>query len=87
MSCGYKPVMASTACWRVYLCEYKVENGKLLLDKLHISHQESDPSALQKKQPPNLNGSIASVSRTSLIGRWLFEDVGLSHAMLNFITN
>jgi hypothetical protein len=36
---GYRPVMASTACWRGYLNEYKIENGQLLLEKLHINHQ------------------------------------------------
>ncbi|MCG8016209.1 MAG: hypothetical protein JAY97_08340 [Candidatus Thiodiazotropha sp. 'RUGA'] len=77
-SYGYSPVMASTACWRGYLCEYKIENGELLLDKLYINHQESDLPVLQKKQPPNLNGSVASVTKNkSFIGRWLFEDINM----------
>jgi hypothetical protein len=74
---GYRPVMASTACWRGYLSEYKIENKQLYLDKLHISHQENDLPASQNKQPPNLNGSVASVSKQSFIGRWLFKDVNL----------
>ncbi len=75
---GYRPVMASTACYRGYLCEYKIQSGILLLDKLRISHQENDLPVSQKKQPPNLNGSAASVSKQSFIGRWLFEDVNLA---------
>jgi hypothetical protein len=74
---GYRPVMASTACWRGYRSEYKVEGGQLLLNQLHINHQETDLPVSQNKQPPNLNGSIASVSKESFIGRWLFEDVNL----------
>jgi hypothetical protein len=74
---GYKPVMASTACWRGYLCKYKIENGRLLLDKLHINHQESNLPVSKKEQPPNLNSSVASVSKQSFLGLWLFEDVNL----------
>jgi hypothetical protein len=75
---GYKPVMASTACWRGYLCEYKIENQQLYLDKLHINHQESDTPFSQAKPPPKLNGSDASIAKRSHIGRWLFENVGLA---------
>ncbi len=74
---GYKPVAASSACWRGFLCEYKIETGVFLLDKLHINHQETDIPVSQKKQPHDLHGSIASVSKTSFIGRWLFENVAM----------
>jgi hypothetical protein len=74
---GYRPVMASTACYRGYICEYKVDSGTLLLDNLRISHQGNDLPVSQNKQPPNLNGIVASLSEHRFFGRWLFLDVNL----------
>lgn len=73
---GYRPVMASTACRRGYNCEYKVENGQLLLNQLYINVEDSDLPSLHQL-PPDLNGSVASVSEHSFIGKWLFKDVEL----------
>lgn len=74
---GYRPVMASTACYRGYVCEYKVDNDSLLLNALRISHQENDLPVSQKKRPPDLNGVKASVSEQSFFGRWVFQDLNM----------
>jgi hypothetical protein len=38
---GLKPKMASTACWRGYVCTYKLSGENLVLDKLSISSTET----------------------------------------------
>lgn len=40
---GFSPVSLSTACWRGYICSYAIEDDRLLLRSLQISHGK--PSA------------------------------------------
>jgi hypothetical protein len=74
---GYKPMMASTACWRGYVSGYAMKSDRLLLDRLHINHGDGAHSASLLKTPPPLNGVAARQSEHAFIGRWLFENVGL----------
>lgn len=74
---GYRPVMASTACYRGYVSKYAITEGTLVLSELRISHQEDDLPVSQKKLPPNLNEVVASKSEQTFFGRWLFQDVRL----------
>ena len=74
---GYRPFPSSTACWRGYLCEYQVREQGLYLHRLHVNHQEDDEETSAKNHPPRLNGVEATASKSSHIGNWTFEKVGL----------
>src|SRR5690606_3855616 len=74
---GYRPEMASTACYRGYLAGYEVTDGALFLGSLRISHQDSDLPESQNKRPPPLNGVEAELSETSYAGKWSFQNIGL----------
>lgn len=74
---GYRPVMASTACWRGYLCDYEVANDALRLAHLQINHQPSDNRASRALQPPPLAGVAATPAKATWVGRWEFSEVAL----------
>jgi len=74
---GYQPVMASTACWRGYMCGYEVKDGLLHLRELWVNHQSGDAPKTRHQQPPDLKGVKAVRSDKSFIGDWHFSDVGL----------
>jgi hypothetical protein len=59
-SIGIMPIATMTACWRGYICEYKISYKKLLLDKLWLSFGEEEISEntnkfIPQKGPP-ING-------------------------------
>lgn len=59
-SIGVTPNATSTACWRGYICEYKISHKKLLLDKLWLSCGrneifENEKIFVPQKSPP-ING-------------------------------
>ena len=74
---GYRPVMASTACWRGYVCGYEVMDGLLRLRELWVNHQPGEAPVSRRQQPPDLNGVTAVLEKKSLLGGWRFCDVGL----------
>ncbi len=74
---GYRPVMASTACWRGYVCTYEVINGGLQLRELWINHQPGEAPITRRQQPPDLNGVRAIRDEKSYIGDWHFRDAAL----------
>ena len=74
---GYRPVMASTACYRGYVCEYEVAGDQLLLSKLNISHQGGNVPASARLRPPALNGVEAETSKSSHFGHWVFKQIDL----------
>ena len=84
---GYRPVMASTACWRGYVCGYEVKDGWLHLRDLSLSHRPDNPPShspegaphlrQQQQQPPDLHGVAAVWEDMSLMGNWCFCDVSL----------
>lgn len=74
---GYRPVMASTACYRGYLCEYAVVEDRLRLTRFHVNHQEGPQRSSQLKQPPALDGVEAQLAKNSFVGRWTFKDLRL----------
>ena len=74
---GYRPVMASTACYRGYLCDYEVKDGLLQLREMWVNHQPEEAPVSQRKQPPDLNGVAAVRDKKSLVGDWHFREVGL----------
>lgn len=47
-SYGLQPHSSSTACWRGYWCEYAIENGKLILERLYMYNEDN--------YYPDLNG-------------------------------
>lgn len=74
---GYRPVAASSACWRGYLSIYAVRDERLVLDSLHLNHQDGSTLASQLQHPPPLNGVEAKPSTLHAVGRWFFEHVDL----------
>ena len=74
---GYRPMMASTACYRGYVCEYEVAESRLLLSKLNVHHQDTDAPASVLVKPPKLNGVEAKISEASFFGRWVFKGTNL----------
>ncbi len=74
---GYRPVMASTACWRGYVCGYELKDGLLHLRELWVSHQPRKAPVTQRQQPPDLNGVTAIRDEKSFFGDWHFDNVGL----------
>jgi len=74
---GYQPVMASTACWRGYMCDYEVKDGLLYLRELWVNHQPGEEPTVRRGQPPDLNGVKAARSDKSFVSDWQFSDVGL----------
>lgn len=77
LDAGYRPVMASTACWRGYVCSYEVKDDQLRLRELWISHQPGDAPITRRQQPPDLHGTRADRNEKSYVGEWHFTDVGL----------
>ena len=73
---GLRPTWSSSACWRGYWCAYDVRDGRIILDALHVNHQDSVPAS-QLKRPPSLNGVDAQRSTEPYITRWQYDNVGL----------
>lgn len=74
---GYRPVMASTACWRGYVCGYEVRDGLLHLNELRVNHQPGEAPITRRLQPPDLNGVAAVHDENSYVGGWHFCNVDL----------
>ena len=74
---GYRPVAASTACWRGYLCGYEVKDEILQLRDLWVNHQPDEAPITRRMQPPDLNGIAAVRDEKSYHGDWHFSGVGL----------
>ena len=53
---GLNPVTACTACWRGHVCQYGIENDRLVLDKLQIALGHFRENGLQLQQGPEING-------------------------------
>lgn len=77
LEAGYRPVMASTACWRGYVCGYEVKDRQLGLRELWINHQAGEAAVTRRLQPPDLNGVSAVRDEESFFGVWHFREVGL----------
>lgn len=74
---GYRPVVASTACWRGYICNYEVKNGLLQLREMWVNHQPDEAPVSRRQQPPDLNGVAAVLDKKSFFGDWHFREVEL----------
>jgi hypothetical protein len=59
-SFGISPGPANTACWRGYVCQYKIENELLLLDELQVSiikvEGEGKETKYIRQTGPQING-------------------------------
>lgn len=82
-SIGLHPIPFSTACWRGYVCEYKLHNNTLVLDRLQIS-LEVDAGAqeerkLASQRGPVINGVSPSTPDGEIpTARKLYEGLNLS---------
>ncbi len=57
---GVPVVMASTACWRGYVCSYAIVDGRLVLDQLDaMIGRYDDDDRLVPIAPPPINGRVA----------------------------
>lgn len=74
---GYRPVMASTACYRGYVCDYEVKEGRLHLRELWVNHQPGEAPITQRLQPPDLCGVAAVRDESSFFGAWHFRGLAL----------
>jgi hypothetical protein len=74
---GYLPVPAGTACWRGYVCRFRVKDNVLHLNELRINHRTADPHSPNHQQPPELNGIAGTWDSASFGPEWLFHDVDL----------
>ncbi len=64
-SVGITPVASMSACWRGYVCKYKVMDRKLILDGLLLSFGFDDMSGKDRKFVPQISPTINGVSPTS----------------------
>lgn len=74
---GYRPVMASTACYRGYVCGYEVKDEQLRLCELWVNHQPGEAPVSRRLQPPDLNGVVGVWDENSFFGNWHFSNVAL----------
>lgn len=65
---GVEPVMISTACYRGYLCEYAVRDGRLVLHALSLGLDERDQKRLDAGELRVFGKSPERVYRT--VQRW-----------------
>ena len=71
---GLETAAACTACWRGYLCQYEVADGRLRLRQLSISFPRPTMNAIERGEPsPTVLGKPGRVEP----GRWycLYEDL------------
>ncbi|MFC4160420.1 hypothetical protein [Chitinimonas lacunae] len=53
---GLNPVGRCTACYRGYVCGYRLHDGTLRLDRLRLTHQAELPPGVRQPPGPPLNG-------------------------------
>lgn len=75
---GFRPVSASTACWRGYVCGYEVVEDQLTLRDFWVNHQPGDAPITRRLQPPSINQVEAVRDEKSYFGEWHFSNVCLS---------
>jgi hypothetical protein len=63
-SVGITPIPIMTACWRGYICQYKIRDGKLILDQLQVSLGLDDTSGKERKFVPQMGPVINGVNPT-----------------------
>jgi hypothetical protein len=55
---GLTPQGTSTACWRGFVCTYRVANGVLTLEALHMGMPTEEVQAVQEGRGPPLFGQL-----------------------------
>jgi hypothetical protein len=70
-SFGIHPGPANTACWRGYICQYKIENEELLLDELQISIMTVEGEGSDRKFVQHIGPEINGVQPKSAEGKFL----------------
>jgi hypothetical protein len=68
---GLVPTVRSTACWRGFVCQYKVASGELILDCLHISLGRATDATPGSGGPPELFG-VRAKRQEGFLG-WAFK--------------
>jgi len=74
---GFRPVSASTACWRGYVCGYAVKDGGLYLDEFWVNNQPGEAPISRRLQPPDINHVRAGRDEKSYFGEWHYTNVCL----------
>lgn len=70
-SVGITPGSANTACWRGYVCQYKVENNSLLLDELQVAIMKMEGEEKESKFIGQIGPPINGVEPKSAEGKFL----------------
>ena len=81
-SLGTTPGTANTACWRGYICQYKIENNELLLDELQVSIVKVEGEGRDRKFVQLTGPEIDAVQPKSAEGKFfsagnLYENLNL----------
>ena len=73
---GLNPVGMCTACWRGYICKYKITDKKIVLDQLDINHGVEKNGEVEVVEGPLVNGVHPGISS---------EDFDLFESHLSFV--
>jgi hypothetical protein len=63
-SVGIEPVAIMSACWRGYVCKYKIIDNKLILDELQLSFGMDNMSGKKREFVPQVAPAINGVNPT-----------------------
>ena len=70
-SVGITPGPANTACWRGYICQYKIENEELLLNELQVAIMKVEGEGSNRKFVQQIGPEINGVQPKSAEGKFL----------------
>ena len=90
-SVGITPGPANTACWRGFICQYKIENEILLLDELQIAIMKVESEGGNRKFVQLTGPEINGVQPKSAEGKFLssgnlYENLNLQISFTGTIT-
>jgi hypothetical protein len=69
-SIGITPVAVMSACWRGYVCQYKINDGQLILDELQLSFGTHEGIGKERKFIRQTSPAINSVSPNPPTGKF-----------------